>query len=278
MSSSNSFSKRKPVPVASEQDYGDSSSPPKVSKTDKPTDLSFLNQVPKAPAKSPLRHSNSANSLSGSQNGSITPISSSTQTTIVQPVMSTMTITSAPIVSTKNASNSSIISKNSSIRSRPSADTASLNSSISIERDLPSLPENDEDEDSDRSNQTTNSRIRSSEQSFYTTNSPTSMGLVDINSSNTASPPKVKLSSLAVANDLIASSEAMLSLNSPKVPGSSFLDTADEMLMQILISQAVIDSKNFEILSLEEVEELKKVCIICQLDLLILIFYIYLIK
>ncbi|CAG8455314.1 18661_t:CDS:2 [Rhizophagus irregularis] len=253
-STNNSFSRRKPVPVASEQDYGDSSSPPKTLKTDKLTDQSFLNQVPKAPAKSPLRHSSSANSLSGNQNGPISPISSSTQTTIVQPVMSTMTITSAPIVST----NSSIISKNSSIRSRPSVDTASLNSSTSIERDLPSLPENEEEEESVQSNQTPNSLLRSSDQSFYTTNSPTSMGLADINSNSTASPPKVKLSSLAIANDLIASSEAMLSLNSPKVPGSSFLDTADEMLMQILISQAVIDSKNFEILSLEEVEELKK--------------------
>jgi hypothetical protein len=255
LNSNNSFTKRKPVPVETEQDYGDSSSFPQTSKTDKPTDLSFLNQVPKAPAKSPLRHSNSANSLGGNQNASITPISSSTQTTIVQPIKSTMTITSAPIVSTQNASNSSIISKNSSIRSR--TDTVSLNS---LERDLPSLPENDEDAESDKSNQSPNSKIRSSDQSFYTTNSVSSVGFGDINSNNTA-PPKVKLSSLAIANDLIASSEAMLSLNSPKIPGSSFLDTADEMLMQILISQAVIDSKDFEILSLEEVEELKKVCI-----------------
>ncbi|GBC05870.1 hypothetical protein RclHR1_06490005 [Rhizophagus clarus] len=257
LNSSNSFVKRKPVPVLSEQDE-DSSVPPQTSKTDKLAEQSFLNQVPKAPAKSPLRHSNSANSLGRNQNALTTPISSSTQTTIVQPVMSTMTITNAPIVSTQNASNSSIISKNSSIRSRPSADTASLNSSISIERDLPSLPEKDEDEESIKSNQTPNSKIRSSEQSFYTMNSPTSVGHADLNSNSTTTPPKVKLPSLAIANDLLASSEAMLSLNSPKVPGSSFLDTADEMLMQILISQAVIDSKDFEILSLEEVEELKK--------------------
>ncbi|RIA91001.1 Up-regulated during septation-domain-containing protein [Glomus cerebriforme] len=257
-SNNNSFIKRKPVPIESEQDYGNSSFTPQTSKTDKPTDLSFLNQAPRAPAKSPLRHSNSAGSIGGNQNASATPISSSTQTTILQPVMSTMTITSAPTVPTKTASNPSITSKNSTIRSRPSVDTASLNS-ISIERDLPSLPEN-EYEESIKSNQTYNSKRRGSEQS---TNSPTSLFPItsDLNSNtsnNVSSPPKVKLSSLAITNDLIASSEAILSLNTPKFPGSTFLDTADEMLMQILISQAVIDSKDFEILSLEEVEELKK--------------------
>jgi hypothetical protein len=270
LSSNNSFTKRKPVPIASEEDYGDSTSLSQTSKTNGPTELSFLNQPPKAPAKSSLRQ---GSSVGGNQNSPITPVtpisSGSTQTTILQPVMSTMTITSAPTVTTQNTSNSSTITKNSTIRSRPSVDTSSLNS-YSTERELPSLPNernNKEYEESIKSNQTYNSKRRGSEQSVQTTSSPTSIGFpaLDINSTNiTSSPPKVKLSALAITNDLIASSEAILSLNTPKYPGNSFLDTADEMLMQILVSQAVIDSKDFEILSLEEVEELKKVCIIYQ--------------
>src|SRR2546421_6779154 len=102
LSNNSSFTRRKPVPIASEQDHEDSSFPPQTSKTNKPTDLSFLNQVPRAPLKSPLRHNDS---FGGNQNAPATPVSSSTQTTILQPVMSTMTITSAPAVPTQNATN-----------------------------------------------------------------------------------------------------------------------------------------------------------------------------
>ncbi|CAG8549474.1 10991_t:CDS:2 [Diversispora eburnea] len=44
----------------------------------------------------------------------------------------------------------------------------------------------------------------------------------------------------------------------PSLAIAILLDTTDEMLMQLLISQAVIDAKDFEILSLEEVGELKR--------------------
>lgn len=37
------------------------------------------------------------------------------------------------------------------------------------------------------------------------------------------------------------------------------VDTRDELLMSLLASEAVVDSREFEILSSEEVEELKKV-------------------
>src|ERR1044072_1213437 len=121
ISSNNSFTKRKPVPIAAEEDYGDSTSLSQASRTNSSTEPSFLNQVPKAPVKSPLRQGGSAG---GNQNSPITPVtpisSSSTQTTILQPVMSTMTITSAPTVTTQNSSNSSTITKNSTIRSLPS--------------------------------------------------------------------------------------------------------------------------------------------------------------
>lgn len=40
---------------------------------------------------------------------------------------------------------------------------------------------------------------------------------------------------------------------------SSMVDTRDELLMSLLASEAVVDSREFEILSSEEVEELKKV-------------------
>lgn len=37
------------------------------------------------------------------------------------------------------------------------------------------------------------------------------------------------------------------------------VDTRDELLMSLLASEAIVDSREFEILSSEEVEELKKV-------------------
>ena len=40
---------------------------------------------------------------------------------------------------------------------------------------------------------------------------------------------------------------------------SGALNTRDELLMSLMASEAVIDSRDFEILSAEEVEELKKV-------------------
>lgn len=39
------------------------------------------------------------------------------------------------------------------------------------------------------------------------------------------------------------------------------VDTRDELLMSLLASEAIVDSRDCEILSSEEVEELKKVCI-----------------
>lgn len=37
------------------------------------------------------------------------------------------------------------------------------------------------------------------------------------------------------------------------------LNTRDELLMSLLTSEAVVDSRDFEILSAEDIEELKKV-------------------
>ncbi|KAF0403426.1 involucrin repeat protein [Gigaspora margarita] len=215
------YSRRKPVP---EQDNGDSSFPLKNNKP--ATDLSFMNQPPRMPAKSPLRNS-----------GSVTT-SGSTQTTIIQPVMSTMSITSAASPTSPT------------VRTRPSVDTGS------IDRDLLTSEKKDYEE-SIRSLQ---SKRRGSDHSFKPV-SPTSIVFSD--NANTTSPPlspKVKPPSLNIAVDLLASSEAILaSATSPKFPpGTSLLDTTDEMLIQLLVSQAIIDAKDFDILSLEEVEELKK--------------------
>jgi Up-regulated During Septation len=41
--------------------------------------------------------------------------------------------------------------------------------------------------------------------------------------------------------------------------GSDPINTRDELLMMLLTSQAVLDSREFEILSAEEVDDLKKV-------------------
>lgn len=40
---------------------------------------------------------------------------------------------------------------------------------------------------------------------------------------------------------------------------SAMLNTKDDLLMSLLASEAIVDSRGFEILSAEEVEELKKV-------------------
>jgi Up-regulated During Septation len=39
------------------------------------------------------------------------------------------------------------------------------------------------------------------------------------------------------------------------------VNTRDDLLMSLLASEAVVDSRGFEILSAEEVEELKRVCV-----------------
>ncbi|CAG8486021.1 12790_t:CDS:2 [Acaulospora morrowiae] len=148
-------------------------------------------------------------------------ISRSAQTTILQPVKSTIQITNSI---------------------QPSTDAVSLNSSYEYES--------------------------SSEKKYY---DETEIGYKMISSSSTELPstgnktspsisPKNSFPSLSFTNDLLASSEAMLtSVTSPRsLSETSFLDTADEMLMQLLISQAIIDSRDFTVLSLEEVEELKK--------------------
>lgn len=43
------------------------------------------------------------------------------------------------------------------------------------------------------------------------------------------------------------------------VPSMGGTEDLDEMIMQLLVSQAVIDAKDFEILTMEEVENLKEV-------------------
>ncbi|CAG8630726.1 6948_t:CDS:2 [Dentiscutata erythropus] len=216
------YSRRKPVP---EQDNGDSSFPLKNNKP--ATDLSFMNQPPRMPTKSPLRNSSSS-----------TPTSGSTQTTIIQPVMSTMSISSAVSPTT------------STVRTRPTVDTAS------VDRELLS-PEKKDYEESIRSLQ---SRRRGSDHSYKPISPISGVFSDNINTTSPPLSPKIKPPSLNIASDLLSSSEAMLaSTTSPKFPpGTSLLDTTDEMLIQLLVSQAIIDAKDFDILSLEEVEELKK--------------------
>ncbi|RHZ51597.1 hypothetical protein Glove_476g10 [Diversispora epigaea] len=228
------YSKRKPV--------GDSSYVPK--NNNKPTTNleSYTNDAPKAPVKSPLRNS---------ATGFTVAISGATHTTILKPVISTMAITN---------SLSPTISNDPILRPSHSADSVhSLNSS-SYDRDLTTVEKKDYEE-------SIVSKNRSSINNHRISSTPTIT--VDNNNNNSNynySPPlspKVKLSSLAIASDLLANSEAMLSSASSSsstkfTPGTALLDTTDEMLMQLLISQAVIDAKDFEILSLEEVGELKK--------------------
>lgn len=48
----------------------------------------------------------------------------------------------------------------------------------------------------------------------------------------------------------------------PPVPGSSLGGTTkDELIIELLASEAVVDSREYEILGAEQVEELKKVCL-----------------
>src|SRR5438874_1893835 len=120
-STSGPYSKRKPIPSI-DKDYGNGGN---NGNNNKPIgDLSFLNQAPKTPAKSPLRTSGPSNASTNNL-----PITGSTQTTIVQPVISTMTITSTtqPATIIKPQSPSSV-------------DTNSTNSYQSRERDLPAAP------------------------------------------------------------------------------------------------------------------------------------------
>ncbi|CAG8453877.1 15014_t:CDS:2 [Acaulospora colombiana] len=209
-SSGSPYAKRKPVPDSPD-------SVPSKNSSKATTDLgSYANQVPRAPAKSPLR-----NSGAGTPTGAV---SGSAQTTNLQPVMSTMQISN-------------------SLSHLSAADSSSLNSSY--EYGLSSSGKKDYGELDIN----------------YKATSSSATGFTPVD--NTSSPPispKIKLPSLAIANDLLASSEAMLaSVTAPKSPpGTSFLDTTDDMLMQLLISQAIIDSRDFNVLTLEEVEELKK--------------------
>ena len=48
---------------------------------------------------------------------------------------------------------------------------------------------------------------------------------------------------------------------SPPVPGSTAANTTkDELIIELLASEAVVDSREYDILGAEQVEELKKVC------------------
>jgi hypothetical protein len=47
--------------------------------------------------------------------------------------------------------------------------------------------------------------------------------------------------------------------NRTGVPSNGVVNTKDELLMSLLASEAVVDSRDSEILSSEQVEELKKV-------------------
>lgn len=237
-----SYSRRKPVPNP-DKDFGGSNN--NNNSNNNPTgDLGFLNQAPKTPVKSPLRSSGSNVNI---------PITGSTQTTIVQPVISTMSITST--------SQPVTIIKPQALKSTPSIDTNSVKTYNSRDRVLPAIPSPDsssEYEDSVKS-----VKRRDSINSYNTMASPTSSQSLYENSFISSSPSstgRVKLPTLAIANDILASSEAMLTASNPRFTSMSFLDTTDEMLLQLLISQAIIDSKGFDLLSLEEVEELKKVC------------------
>ena len=53
---------------------------------------------------------------------------------------------------------------------------------------------------------------------------------------------------------------AMVPVSSPPTRGLPELDLREEMLISLLASDAVIDSKDMHVLSFEEVEDLKKVC------------------
>ena len=48
---------------------------------------------------------------------------------------------------------------------------------------------------------------------------------------------------------------------------SAVINTRDELLISLLASEALVDSRAFQILTAEEVEELKKVCIYTSLSL-----------
>src|SRR5207237_907654 len=131
----------------------------------------------------------------------------------------------------------------------------------SRERDLPAAPLSpDSGSDYEESAKSIKSK---NHDSLNTVTSATSKNLNDDSHNIPSSPTsttKVKLPTLAIANDKLATSEAILTTTTTKFSSMTLLDTTDEMLLQLLISQAIVDSKGFELLSLEEVEELKKVC------------------
>ncbi|CAJ0638160.1 1138_t:CDS:2 [Entrophospora sp. SA101] len=234
-----SYSRRKPVPNP-DRDFGGNNN--NNNSNNNPTgDLNFLNQAPKAPVKSPLRSSGSNVNI---------PITGSTQTTIVQPVISTMAITST--------SQPVTIIKPKPLKSTPSIDTNSIKSHNSRDRVLPAIPSPDSGSEYEESVKSV--KRRDSINSYNTIASPTTQSLYEnsLISSSPTSTGKVKLPTLAIANDILANSEAMLTTSNQRFTSMSFLDTTDEMLLQLLVSQAIIDSKGFDLLSLEEVEELKK--------------------
>ena len=57
------------------------------------------------------------------------------------------------------------------------------------------------------------------------------------------------------------SKQSDLTLDNDWKQTSMLVNTRDDLLMSLLASEAVVDSRGFEILSSEEVEELKRVCV-----------------
>ncbi|KAG9296867.1 hypothetical protein G9A89_006822 [Geosiphon pyriformis] len=254
---SSSYTKRKPVERVGEEDYSQAQYPPSRRIQH---DLSFLNgpapqlnqSIPKAPNKLPLRTSSDGESIIPGVSTqrtivqpvkstmTIAPTGSSAQTTIVQPVKSTMTIGPPtprliPNVRPPKSEKSS------------SVDTLSISS---LDREF---QKNEEELSKISSKRRTGDQPTSPTSPTPTSPSTPNYG----NISPPLSPLFKKLPSLSMASDILASSEAMLSTTVIS-NGYSLLDTTNEMLIQLLISQAMIDSQDYEILSLEDVEELKK--------------------
>ncbi|CAG8448757.1 7438_t:CDS:2 [Ambispora gerdemannii] len=164
---------------------------------------------------------------------------SSAQTTIVQPVMSTMKIessSSSPIQTPRTSSFNSVLK-------RPSSDSAS-----SFDQDLLAAEE--------ELVKLSSKKIPTSPTS--STAFGTSSNTIRDNHSPPLSPNLDRIQSFGMASDILASSAAILSRIETRNNSYSLVDTTDDLLVQLLISQAIVDSKDFAILNLEDVEELKK--------------------
>ena len=103
-----------------------------------------------------------------------------------------------------------------------------------------------------------------------TNNSPSQTQTLDGNSYGSDSRVSNDSYSSSMRKSIISSmASGSAGPSSPRAPiptvkrESVQLNTRDELLMSLLTSEAVVDSRNFEILSAEETEELKKVQTLC---------------